>query len=104
MWSRNENEIIWNFYNNKIFSLFQTNTCPLDRKPFKAIIIFNRIGGNEIAREKCKPKAPAEIPQEVIEIEDERRTLCERCNCGDRAEVLLLCDGKLILLLITLWS
>ena len=79
----------------RTFSLFQTNTCPLDRKPFEAIIIFNRIGGNEIAREKCKPERPEEV---IIEDEDERRTLCERCGCGDRAEVLLLCDGKLILL------
>ena len=73
------------------FSFFQTNTCPLDRKPFEAIIIFNRIGGNEIAREKCKPERPEEV---IIEDEDERRTLCERCGCGDRADVLLLCDGK----------
>lgn len=69
----------------------QVNTCPIDRQPFKIIIVYNRIGGNEIAREKCKQKVTS---NETVEVEAaEQVILCERCGCGDRGEVLLLCDG-----------
>ena len=66
----------------------QINTCPIDRREFKVIIVYNRVGGHEIAREVCKQRK-----QEDNVPEEEAQTLCERCGCGDREEALLLCDG-----------
>ena len=73
-------------------SYSQVNTCPIDRNVFKCIIVYNRIGGHEVAREVCKQKQQV-IENEVVNFDD--TVLCERCGCGDRSEVLLLCDGKL---------
>ena len=56
------------------------------------IVIFNRVGGHEIAREKCEQKAKEENPAEAEEHQE--TILCETCGCGDRSDVLLLCDGK----------
>ena len=61
---------------------------------FTTIIIFNRVGGHEIAREKCKQKIIEENPEDAIA--DQDSVLCETCGCGDRSDVLLLCDGKLV--------
>ena len=58
----------------------------------KVIIVFNRVGGHEIAREKCEQKAKEENPAEAEEHQE--TILCETCGCGDRSDVLLLCDGK----------
>lgn len=44
--------------------LFQVNTCPIDRGVFQFIIVFNRIGGHEIAREKIKQKVAEDAPAE----------------------------------------
>ena len=71
---------------------FQVNTCPIDRSVFTTIIIFNRVGGHEIAREKCKQKIIEDNPEDAIA--DQDSVLCETCGCGDRSDVLLLCDGK----------
>ena len=74
---------------------FQINTCPIDRQEFKVIIVYNRVGGHEIAREVCKQKKQAtddNVPDEDP-LNQSRQTLCERCGCGDREEALLLCDG-----------
>ena len=75
--------------NRIILNNFQVNTCPIDRKAFKAIIIFNRLGGNEISREAIKEKISTN--DENVVYDD--TTLCEICGCGDRGESLLLCDG-----------
>ena len=48
-----------NFYHN-----FQVNTCPIDRGVFQFIIVYNRIGGHEIAREKIKQKVAEDTPAE----------------------------------------
>ena len=72
-----------------ILNNFQVNTCPIDRKAFKAIIIYNRLGGNEISREAIKEKISTN--DENVVYDD--TTLCEICGCGDRGESLLLCDG-----------
>ena len=48
-----------NFYHN-----FQVNTCPIDRGVFQFIIVYNRIGGHEIAREKIKQKVAEDAPAE----------------------------------------
>ena len=80
---------------------FQVNTCPIDRRVFNFIVVYNRIGGNEIAREKCKQKKTREETEaeEAAQLPEEA-VLCERCGCGDRADVLLLCDGEYFLNLI----
>ena len=76
---------------------FQVNTCPIDRQVFKFIIVYNRVGGHEIAREVCKQRRQAAVEDEVVDAGGEPpsdMTLCERCGCGDREEALLLCDGN----------
>ncbi len=72
------------------------NTCPVDRQPFTSIIVYNRIGGQEIAREKCaRPRRGGQQNEAEEEIVFDDTVLCERCGCGDREEALLLCDGKI---------
>ena len=65
---------------------------------FRTIIVFNRVGGNEIAREKCKVKKAGgnDDTNEADFIPPGEAVLCERCGCGDRADVLLLCDGEVL--------
>ena len=54
-----DNKISNYFYHN-----FQVNTCPIDRGVFQFIIVYNRIGGHEIAREKIKQKVAEDAPAE----------------------------------------
>ena len=77
--------------------LQNTNTCPIDRRPFSVIFIRNELHGSvvlkvaiEDARLALDDESDDDDGAETDETFDE--TGCEVCGQGDRPDRMLLCD------------
>ncbi|KAL6809159.1 hypothetical protein GGI42DRAFT_350631 [Trichoderma sp. SZMC 28013] len=77
----------------------KTNTCPICRKPFHSVRVYNGQDGIAISTydvEDKKQVAEFDVQQwlgENPDEEEEESNPCPICNSAEREDILLLCDG-----------
>ncbi|XP_076042693.1 uncharacterized protein LOC143026341 isoform X3 [Oratosquilla oratoria] len=64
-------------------------SCPQDRKEFSKVLVRSALQG-PVEREVPIDKKDA---SPIVGVFDENPTFCEVCNCSDREDRMLLCDG-----------
>lgn len=64
------------------------NTCPVDRKEFRVIVVRGHLNGDIYRQIEIQPPNPFYDINIV-----EEPTNCEVCRLGDREDQMLLCDG-----------
>ncbi|KAL7902312.1 hypothetical protein HDV63DRAFT_399408 [Trichoderma sp. SZMC 28014] len=77
----------------------KTNTCPICRKPFHSVRVYNGLDGIAISTydvEDKKQVAEFDVQQwlgENPEEEEEESNPCPICDSAEREDILLLCDS-----------
>ncbi|KAJ4858958.1 ring finger domain-containing protein [Trichoderma breve] len=77
----------------------KTNTCPICRKPFHSVRVYNGQDGIAISTYEVEDKkqvAEFDVQQwlgENPDEEEEESNPCPICNSAEREDILLLCDG-----------
>ncbi|KAM0263504.1 hypothetical protein ACHAQJ_001122 [Trichoderma viride] len=77
----------------------KTNTCPICRKPFHSVRVYNGLDGIAVTTYEVEDKkqvAEFDVQQwlgENPDEEEEESNPCPICNSAEREDILLLCDS-----------